>query len=170
MQGKATIAGHPLHPILVTVPIGCFVAAVTADVISIWAGPQFWAQMSTWLLLFGLISGLIAAFFGFIDYLSAPMTMQAKNLAAWHMALNVTALVVFGWACAIRFQDHTAIAGYALTGLGIVVLGFAGYLGGEVAHRHLVGSDERDRTTTRLAEDRSASERGEISTPVASRH
>jgi uncharacterized membrane protein len=165
MQGKATIAGHPLHPILVTVPIGCFVAAVTADIISIWAGPVFWAQMSTWLLLFGIVGSLVAAFFGFIDYLSAPMTAVAKNLAAWHMTLNVAAIVVLGWACAIRFQGHSSVAGYALTGFGIVVLGIAGYLGGEVAHRHLVGSDERDTRAAREADDRSA-----VSRPAASRH
>jgi len=164
MQGKATIAGHPLHPVLVTIPIGCFVAAVTSDIISIWAGPVFWAQMSTWLLLFGVVGSLVAAFFGFIDYLSAPMTAVAKNLAGWHMALNVAAILVLGWACAIRFQDHTSVAGYALTGLGIVVLGFSGYLGGEVAHRHLVGSDEGDVGTARQADDRSG-----VSTPAASR-
>ena len=141
---QSSIPGHTLHPVLVTIPIGCFIAAVTSDIISIWAGPAFWAQMSTWLLLFGLVGSLAAAFFGFIDYLSAPMTAVAKNLAGWHMALNVAAILVLGWACAIRFQDHTAVAGYALTGLGIVVLGISGYLGGEVAHRHLVGSDERD--------------------------
>jgi uncharacterized membrane protein len=45
----------------VTVPIGCFVAAVACDIISIWAGPVFWAQMATWLILFGLLSALFAA-------------------------------------------------------------------------------------------------------------
>lgn len=154
MQGKATIAGHPIHPILVTIPIGCFVAAVAADIISIWAGPVFWATMSTWLLLFGLVSSLVAAFFGFVDYLTAPMTPGAKNVAAWHLTLNVIAIIVFGWACAIRFQDHTSVAGYALTGLGIVVLAISGFLGGQVAHRHLVGSDERDLQTARNSEDR----------------
>jgi uncharacterized membrane protein len=156
MQGKATLAGHPLHPALVTFPIGCFAAAVACDVLSIWAGPVFWAAMSTWLLLFGVIGSLIAAFFGFVDYLSAPMTVRAKNVAAWHMFLNVAMIVIFGLACALRFQDHTAAIGYGLTGLGIVVLGISGYLGGEVAHRHLVGSLEADINEPREAADRTA--------------
>ena len=154
MQGKATVAGHPLHPMLVTFPIGCFVAAVVCDIISIWAGPVFWAEMSTWLLLFGVLGALLAAFFGLVDYLSAPMTATAKSIAAWHMTLNIAMIVLFGLACAIRFLDHTSVAGYALTGLGICVLAVAGVLGGSVAHTHLVGSSEADVGTAREAADR----------------
>jgi uncharacterized membrane protein len=157
MQGKATIAGHPLHPMLVTFPIGCFVAAVVADIVSIWAGPVFWAAMSTWLLLFGVLGALLAAFFGFVDYLSAPMSAQAKYQASWHMTLNVAAIVVFGLACAIRFLDHTSPVGYGVTGVGIVVLAIAGFLGGDVAHRHLVGSSESDVAVKREAADQEAS-------------
>ncbi|HEX4013937.1 MAG TPA: DUF2231 domain-containing protein [Candidatus Cybelea sp.] len=153
MQGKATIAGHPVHPILVTFPIGCFVAAIVADIISIWAGPVFWSPMATWLILFGVLGSLVAGLFGFIDYLTAPMSPKAKNVAAWHMTLNVALIVIFGWACAVRFHDHTAVGGYVLTVLGILILGVAGYLGGDVAHRHLVGSSEEDVGTSRRAEE-----------------
>jgi uncharacterized membrane protein len=156
MQGKATLAGRPLHPIFVTFPIGCFFAAVVADLISIWEGPVFWADMSTWLILFGVVGGLIAAFFGCVDYISAPMTTGAKSIAAWHMTLNIAVLVIFGWACAIRFLDHASVAGYALTGLGIVLLAISAWLGGEVAHGHLVGSSEKDVEVAREALDRTA--------------
>jgi uncharacterized membrane protein len=153
MQGKATVAGHPIHPMLVTFPIGCFAAAVLCDLISIVAGPVFWAQMSTWLLIFGWCGALLAAFFGFIDYLSAPMTAQAKSNAGWHASLNVAVLIVFGSAAAIRFFDHTSVAGYALTGAGIVLLAITAALGGSIAHRHLVGSIEQDVAAPREAED-----------------
>jgi uncharacterized membrane protein len=156
MQGKATLAGHPIHPMLVTIPIGCFVAAVACDIISIWAGPVFWSEMGTWLLLFGVCGGLLAALFGFVDYLTAPMSTQAKGLASWHMVLNIVAIVIFGVACAVRFHDHASTAGYAFTAAGIVVLSIAGYLGGDVAHRHLVGSSEADAGVVREAADRDA--------------
>lgn len=157
MQGKATVAGHPIHPLVVTFPIGCFVAAAASDLISIWAGPAFWSAMSTWLILFGVVGALLAAFFGFVDYISAPMSVRAKSIAAWHMTLNIAVIVIFGWACAIRFLDHTSPAGYGLTGLGIALLAVSGWLGGEVAHRHLVGSSEADVDVARDALDRTES-------------
>ncbi|MBV9699968.1 MAG: DUF2231 domain-containing protein [Candidatus Eremiobacteraeota bacterium] len=167
MQGKATIAGHPIHPMLVTFPIGCFVAAVVCDIISIWAGPVFWAAMSTWLILFGLIGALAAAISGFVDYLTAPMTESAKGTAAWHMTINVGVIVIFGLACAVRFLDHTSVAGYGLTAIGIMMLAISGTLGGSVAHRHLVGSSESDMRVARDAPERTATPRStsEVSTP-----
>lgn len=153
MQGKATIAGHPIHPMVVTFPIGCFVAAIVCDIVSIWAGAVFWAPMATWLILFGLFGALLAAFFGFVDYLTAPMTATAKNIAAWHMTLNIAVIVIFGVACAVRFHDHTSVAGHALTVLGIIVLAISGALGGEVAHQHLVGSQEGEARTPRRSEE-----------------
>ena len=153
MQGKATIAGHPIHPMLVTFPIGCFVAAIVCDIISIWAGPVFWAPMATWLLLFGLLGAVFAAFFGLVDYLTAPMSAKAKNVAAWHMTLNVAVIVIFGLACAVRFHDHASVAGYALTVLGIIVLAISGALGGDIAHKHLVGSQEGEAHTPRRSEE-----------------
>lgn len=159
MQGKATIAGHPLHPIFVTIPIGCFVAAVASDVISIWAGPPFWSLMATWLVGFGIVGALVAAFFGFVDYLSAPMSAKARAIAAWHMMVNLSAVVIFGVAFAVRLQNvGVSAAGYALTVLGLVVLGVGGALGGSVAHRHLVGSSEEDLRVTRRAADETSLE------------
>src|SRR5690348_8794480 len=103
MQGKATVAGHPLHPLLVTFPIGSYVAAVIADIIYVAGGSSFWGAMSTWLVAFGLGGSLIAAFFGFVDYLSAPMSAQARKVANMHATLNVATMIVFGVAFAARY-------------------------------------------------------------------
>ena len=35
MQGKATVAGHPIHPMLVALPIGFFVGTPINDIVSI---------------------------------------------------------------------------------------------------------------------------------------
>ena len=149
MQGKATLGGHSIHPALVRIPVGCFVAAVTCDIISVWAGPVFWAAMATWLICFGLAGALLSAGFGFVDYLSAPMTLRAKNAAGWHATLNAALIVVWGAAFALRAMNHTSSIGYALTGLGFLILIATVYLGGEVAHGHLVGVSEADRDERR---------------------
>jgi uncharacterized membrane protein len=156
MQGKATIAGHPIHPMLVTFPIGCYVAAAISDLVSLGNHSGFWQTMGMWLLAFGVGGSLLAAFFGFVDYLSAPMSADARTVANLHATLNVAILIIFGTAFAIEYLAPHDAWGYVLTAAGLVLLAIAGTLGGSLAHRHLVGSSEQDLATTRRAADETA--------------
>jgi len=153
MQGKATVAGHPIHPLLVTFPIGSYVAAAIADIIYAASGEPFWGTMSMWLIAFGLGGSLIAGFFGFIDYLTAPMSEQAREVANLHMTLNVCTIIVFGVAFAARYFWPQFVWGHIATAMGICLLLVSGILGGNLAHRHLVGSSERELGTARSAAD-----------------
>ncbi|MBV8582545.1 MAG: DUF2231 domain-containing protein [Candidatus Eremiobacteraeota bacterium] len=153
MQGKATIAGHPIHPILITVPIGCYVAALVSDIVFAFTHAAFWGSMSTWLVGFGIAGSLIAAFFGLVDYLSAPMTAQARTIANWHATLNSANLVVFLVAFAVRYLEPSSILGHVALVAGILLLVPAGVLGGKLAHNHLVGSSENDLGRLRVAAD-----------------
>ena len=153
MQGKATLGGHPIHPALVTFPIGCFLAAIVADIISIWANHGFFALMATWLVGFGFCGAILAAIFGIIDLVSAPMTVAAKSVAGWHASLMAGAIVVFGAALAVRAQNPSSTGGYVLTVCGVAIVAIAGWFGGSIAHRHLVGSAETDVSARREAAD-----------------
>ncbi|HZZ00380.1 MAG TPA: DUF2231 domain-containing protein [Candidatus Baltobacteraceae bacterium] len=153
MQGKATIAGHPVHPMLVTFPIGSYVAAVIADVVYITGGSSFWGTMSMWLIAFGLAGSLLASFFGFVDYLSAPMSDDARKVANLHATLNAGTFIVFGVAFAVRYFSPQSAWGHVVTAVGICLLAAAGILGGSLAHKHLVGSSEGDVETARVAAD-----------------
>jgi len=54
--------GHPYHPVLVTVPIGAWVASMVFDIASQLVGnPAFLAQGSVWLIATGVIGALAAA-------------------------------------------------------------------------------------------------------------
>ena len=159
MQGKATIAGHPIHPPLVAVPIGCFAAAVVSDIVSIWTNHGFLATMGTWLIGFGLAGSIFAGLFGFVDYVTAPMTMRAKRTASWHALLNIAVIVVFGTALAVRAAFPSSVAGYALTIAGITILAVSGWLGGELVSRHLVGSSESDAGAIKTPHDGTSSSR-----------
>ena len=153
MQGKATVAGHPVHPLLVTFPIGSFVSAVIADIIFVTGGGSFWGTMSMWLLAFGLAGSLLAAFFGLVDYLSAPMSAQARQVANLHAMLNVCMIIVFAVAFAARYFWPQFVWGHIATAVGFCLLAASGVLGGNLAHQHLVGSSERDAGTPRTAAD-----------------
>lgn len=140
MQGKATIAGHPIHPMLVAIPIGCFVAVLISDVVSIWGDQTFWPVMAVWLIAFGAVSALVAALFGFTDYFTAPLTPQAKRTATLHMIVNLTVVVLYAAAFAVRNGNPTSTLGYVLTYVAFVLLGLSGWLGGQLVYRDLVGT------------------------------
>lgn len=142
MQGKATIAGHPIHPMLVPFPIAFFAGAFVCDVIYVLRPLPFWPIMSVVLIGFGLIGALLAAAFGLIDYFTAPMSATARRTAMLHLVLGALTVVTYAVALALRYNDPTSVTGFAVTAVGVVVLGAAGALGGHLAYHHRIGVDE----------------------------
>lgn len=149
MQGKATIAGHPLHPMLVAFPIGFFGGVLVSDIISIWGNLSFWSQMSVWLIAFGVIGALVAALFGFIDYFTAPMPPEVKRTATTHMVLNLTVVVIYIAAFFVRYGHAPSTLGYVLTYVALCLLVISGWYGGHLVYVGLVGT-KSDAGGTRL--------------------
>ncbi len=140
MQGKATIAGHPIHPMLVALPIGFFVGTLVSDIVSIWGDPTFWARMATWLIAYGVLSALVAALFGFVDYFTAPMSPDAKKTGTLHMMLNLLVVVIFAAAFFVRMLTGlTSVGGYVLTYVPLAILIVSGWLGGRLTYHFGVG-------------------------------
>jgi uncharacterized membrane protein len=139
MQGKATLADHPLHPMFVGFPIGFFGAVLVSDIISIWGNPAFWPHVSLWLIAFGIGGALVAASFGFVDYFTAPMTAAVKRTATTHMILNLTVVVLYAAAFYVRFMNPISTLGYVLTYVGLALLVVSGWYGGHLVYVGLVG-------------------------------
>ena len=63
-QPRSAVAGsygHPVHPILVTVPIGAWVCSLVFDFVSYGSGnPRTWSGGAMWLVLFGAIGAAVA--------------------------------------------------------------------------------------------------------------
>jgi uncharacterized membrane protein len=126
---------------LVPLPIGFFVGALVCDIILAFTHNPFWPQISVVLIGFGIVGALLAALFGFIDYGTAPMSVDAKSTATRHMVLNLVAVVVFAAAFWLRWGDNVSTAGIVLTVVGVLVLGVSGYLGGHLSYHYGVGVD-----------------------------
>src|SRR5215218_6503780 len=132
--------GHPFHPILVTVPIGAWVAALVFDIISR-AGDDgvVYTKGAYWLIGIGIVGALVAAVFGFLDLLAIPRGTQAFRTGLTHMALNLVVVVLFAASFAVRaangYEEFDS-AGFVLSLLAIAVLGASGWLGGELAYRY----------------------------------
>src|ERR1044072_3233155 len=82
--------GHPFHPILVTVPIGAWVASLVFDVGShLGTQPAFLAEGGIWLIALGVVGGVPAAMVGFLDLLAIPTGTRVFRTALVHMGLNL---------------------------------------------------------------------------------
>jgi uncharacterized membrane protein len=134
--------GHPFHPILVTVPIGAWVASLVFDVASHVADdPGFLTQGSEWLIAVGVIGALLAALVGFLDLFAIPTGTRAFRTGLIHMTLNlaVTGAYVanFFWRHGSYTEGHSVSAGrLALSAVSLAALGVSGFLGGKLAYRY----------------------------------
>src|SRR5690242_10820105 len=90
-QSTAKIAGHPLHPMLIPFPIAFLVSALVTDILYLRGGRPGFAEASMWLLGAGVAMGLLAAVFGFIDFLGERRIRALREV--WlHMIGNLTAV------------------------------------------------------------------------------
>src|SRR5215213_9285979 len=70
--------GHPFHPILVTVPIGAWIASLVFDLASHAVDdPSFLSRGAEWLIAVGIIGAVAAAIFGLLDLLTIPRGTRA---------------------------------------------------------------------------------------------
>ena len=132
--------GHPFHPILVTVPIGAWVASLVFDLASHLTSPAALATGALWLVAVGVVGALAAATLGFLDLLAIPAGTPAHRTALLHMSLNlgVTAAfaVDFWWRSGMSTRTATPAGPIALSLVALAVLGVSGYLGGKLAYRY----------------------------------
>jgi uncharacterized membrane protein len=133
--------GHPLHPILVTVPIGAWVASLVFDIASRAVHPAgFLAQGSLWLIAVGLIGALGAASIGVLDLFALPERTRARRTAVLHACLNLTVTAAYAAGFAWRYKaGHLApvpAAQIALSAVSLGVLAVSGFLGGKLTYRY----------------------------------
>lgn len=132
--------GHPLHPVLVSVPIGAWVASVVFDLAAFLVDDSaFLVQGAWWLVGLGVLGALAAASVGFLDLLVLPSGTRAHRTALLHMSVNLTATALFAVGFWLRASHNTAQEApwglVALSLLALALVGVGGLLGGELAYR-----------------------------------
>jgi uncharacterized membrane protein len=136
--------GHPFHPILVTIPIGAWVASLVFDIVSRVnsAGSRSLVDAAYWLIAIGLVGAVVAALFGLMDLFAIPRGTKALKVGLTHMALNlgIVALFIadFFWR---HSNDNYGLAKtppgqLALSAVGIALLLVSGWLGGMLSYRY----------------------------------
>ncbi len=145
MKAKARLLGHPIHQMLIVFPLGLLASSFFFDLAYLRHGNPGWSQISYWLIAAGVVSGLVAAVFGLIDWLSIPRGTRAWRIGRLHGGGNVLVLALFALSWFCRRPAPMAPSGLAigLSLLGVLLAAVTGWLGGELVDRLGIGVDEK---------------------------
>ncbi len=150
VPSTVAIAGHPLHPLIVTFPIAFLTAVLMTDLAYWFSGDFFWARASFWLISAGIVTALLAMVTGLLDFLKIERVRQ--HSAGWiHLIGNVAVILLSLVNLFLRWGDRVAAilpAGLILSLVVATILGVTGWYGAELVFRHKVavigyGSNER---------------------------
>jgi nitrite reductase/ring-hydroxylating ferredoxin subunit/uncharacterized membrane protein len=146
VRARAQIKSHPIHPMLIVLPLGLFLGSWIFDLIGKATNNELLWAASYYSAIAGIVGGFCAAIPGLIDWIGVvPPRSSAKNRGLLHAGLNTLALIAF---IAIAVHRSSSIAEPGAFELGlmtitIVVLGISGWLGGTLAYRNQIGVDHR---------------------------
>ena len=134
MRTPARIAKHPIHPMLVAVPIGLWLFSLACDLIRVFgATSPNWEIVARYSIVGGIIGALIAAVPGFIDMLSLPHNL--KRIALTHMVINLTVVALYVVNAWMR-RKGVSDAAVWLSVVTVVMLAVSGWLGGKMVYVH----------------------------------
>ncbi|MGQ0547706.1 MAG: DUF2231 domain-containing protein [Betaproteobacteria bacterium] len=140
MRTPANIAKHPIHPMLVAIPIGLWLFSLACDLIHL-AGAESanWLIVARYTMVGGILGALVAAVPGFIDMLSLPWGL--KRVALIHMTMNLTIVALYIVNAWMR-RDGVSEAAVWLSAFSVALLAVSGWLGGKMVYVHGVAVEE----------------------------
>lgn len=142
MKDRVRFANHPVHPMLIPLPIGLWVFSLVSDIIYLAGGNPAWAAASWYTMAGGIIGAIIAAVPGFLDYVALKESV-VKRIALRHMTLNVIALVLFIINFFVR-DGGVGTGTFILSIIGVLLIIVSGWLGGHMVYVHGMAVDETE--------------------------
>jgi nitrite reductase/ring-hydroxylating ferredoxin subunit/uncharacterized membrane protein len=146
VRSKASFKGHPIHPALIPFPFAFLFGAVVADVAGRVADRPLWWTVGGHLAIAGIVTALVAAVPGFVDYLyTVPPRSTGKRRATRHMIANLSAVALFAAAWWLRgsVDAMPGVLQLAFEVVGAGLLAAGGWMGGVLVNRNQIGVDHR---------------------------
>lgn len=144
MEARAKILGHPIHQMLIVFPLGLLATSFFFDLAFLFLHKSELATASFWMILAGILGGLLAAVFGLIDWLAIPAATRAKAVGMWHGGGNVIVIGLFAASWFLRKPNapDPPTVSIVLSGIGVAIALMTGWMGGELVDRLGVGVDD----------------------------
>jgi len=144
MESRAKLFGHPIHQMLIAFPLGVLGMSFFFDLIAIGTSRPQLHQAAYYMIAAGVVTGLLAAVFGLIDYLAIPAGTRAKRIGLLHGVGNVVVVVLFLGSWWLRRGTVLAPGKVpvAISGVAVILALITGWLGGELVDRLSVGIDD----------------------------
>ena len=141
MRTPASIAGHPIHPMIVPIPIGLWIFSLICDLVYVFGGGgEAWHTVAFYNMVGGVIGALVAAIPGLIDMFSLPEA--PKKTAVVHMTINLTIVALFVINIVMRvFNPDNVQVPIWLSVIGVALLTVSGWLGGKMVYEQRVAVD-----------------------------
>lgn len=146
MRSRASLKGHPLHPVLIPFPIAFLTGAVVFDIWGRSSGNQSLWTTGGYLAIAGIVTAVLAAVPGFIDFLfTVPPDSSGKKRATLHMALMLTTVALYTVAALLRDgpANEPVTITIGIQVLAMVLLGMGGWMGGTLVGRNQISVDHR---------------------------
>lgn len=144
MQSRARFLSHSIHQILIVFPLGLLFTSAVFDIIGLFTNATRWHYIATYMIGAGLVGGIAAAVFGFVDFLAIPAHTRARRTGSIHGLASVAMVLLFAIAEWFRIGTPSAPSplSLALSLGGMIVGGLAGWVGGELVTRMGIGVDD----------------------------
>lgn len=141
MRTPASIARHPIHPMLVPIPIGLWIFSLVADLFHTGGSTNAaWTTVAFYCMGGGIVGALAAALPGLIDLLSLPP--GPRKTAITHMTINLTVVVLYAinfWMRMPAPENPGKLVWLSLLSIGLLTI--SGWLGGKMVYEHGIAVD-----------------------------
>jgi uncharacterized membrane protein len=134
MTTRVTIANHPVHAMLVTLPIGLWVFSLVSDIVYASTGDGRWETTAYFTLGGGIIGALLAAVPGLLDFVGLHEPRE-RRVGLMHMILNLAIVALQAINFWLRTQESTRPSiPMSLSIIAVAALFVSGWLGGQLVH------------------------------------
>lgn len=138
-----SIAGHPVHAMLVSFPVAFTLAGLASDLAFWWTADPFWARVSMWVIGASFILGSLAGLAGTMDFMLVHK--MRRHVTTWNhfiAAVMLISLLAANWW--YRVDDPQAAIlpwGLFMSAVSAISLSVVGWFGGKLVFHHNIGSD-----------------------------